>query len=390
VKKQLCIALLLAGGKGKRLSKLTKNVVKPAVPFGGKYRIIDFTLSNCRNSNIDTIGILTQYKPHLLHSYLGNGRHWNLDAGGGGLTLLPPYQSDEGDVKWYEGTSHAVFQNIDFVDQYRPEHVLILSGDHIYKMDYRMMLKQHIQTNADATVSVVGVPWEDANRFGIMKLDHKTRRITDFEEKPSKPLSNLASMGVYIFKWSMLKQYIVAEEQKKFTSRDFGKNIIPSMMNDKANMYGYYFTKYWRDVGTVESYWEANLDLLNKKKNIFMQNPDWNIYTAHNNEPPVYLDSSAKIHHSIVNEGCEIYGEINNSVLFNGVKVGTGAIIKNSVILPHTVVKDNAYIENAVIGSDSLIQYGITIQPKQPTEHLYVVGNNQVVEYDVARRKAIG
>lgn len=380
MKKQKWIALLLAGGKGTRLNLLTKTLVKPAVPFGGKYRIIDFALSNCRNSGIETVGILTQYRPYELHAHLGRCSYWDNYNRYGGLTILPPYSRSDSGVEWYEGTAHAVFQNIEFIEQYEPEHVLVVSGDQIYKMDYSLMLEQHLETNADCTISVVEVPWAEASRFGLMKIDSKTYQITSFEEKPKNPTSNLASMGIYIFKWPILKEYLLREERKEFSHRDFGKDIIPSMLCDELQLYAYCFDKYWKDVGTVHSYWEANLDLLTGEKNIFLQNPEWKIHTAYFNEPPLYFDERAKMHQSIVSEGCEIYGTIENSVLFSGVKVGKGARIKNAVILPQTIIGENVWIENAVVGSQTKIMDGVIIVSKNADAHLMVVGHNEIVD----------
>lgn len=383
LRKQNCIAMVLAGGKGTRLNRLTHSIVKPAVPFGGKYRIIDFTLSNCRNSGIETVGILTQYKPLVLHSYLGNGSHWELNRWDGGLTILPPYQQDNKGIKWYEGTSHAVFQNIEFIEQHRPEHVLILAADHIYKMDYRLMLEQHIDSGADCTVSVVNVPWEEANRFGVMEVNKVTHRITHFEEKPEKPTSNLASMGIYIFSWPVLKDYLIKAEEKKLTCRDFAKDIIPALLHDELDVYAYHFDQYWKDVGTVKSYWEANLDLLNHEKNIFLQNPDWKIYTVHGNEPPTYIGKSAKIRGSLISEGCELNGDIEKSVLFTGVKIGKGAIIKNSVILPYTKIEENVWIENAVIGGQSWIKSGVIVRSGSPPKDVTEIGYHERIELPV-------
>ncbi|MEH7157760.1 glucose-1-phosphate adenylyltransferase [Neobacillus drentensis] len=380
MKKQKWIALLLAGGKGTRLNLLTKSLVKPAVPFGGKYRIIDFALSNCRNSGIETVGILTQYRPYVLHSHLGHCSYWNLYSRFGGLTILPPFQRNNSGVEWYEGTSHAVFQNIEFIDQHKPEHVLILSADQIYKMDYSLMLEQHIETKADCTIAVVEVPWEDASRFGLVKMDSESYKIVDFEEKPERPTTNLASMGIYIFKWTVLKEYLLQEEQKEFSNRDFGKDIIPSMLGDGLQLYAYYFDNYWKDVGTVRSFWDANLDLLNKETNIFLQNPEWRIQTVENNVPPLFLDDSARVHQSLLSEGCEIYGTIERSVVYSGVKVGRGARIKNAVILPGTIIEENAWIENAVIGSQTVVKKGVIIISKDPNLHLMVVGNNVTVD----------
>jgi glucose-1-phosphate adenylyltransferase len=379
MKKQKWLAMILAGGKGARLNQLTKTIVKPAIPFGGKYRIIDFALSNCKNSGIETVGVLTQYKPLVLHTHLGNGSHWNLDNRKGGLTILPSYQQGHNVVECCEGTSHAVFQNIGFIEQNSPDYVLILSADQVYKMDYSLMLEQHILTNADCTIAVAEVPWEEANQFGLIKIDRKTHKIKDFEEKPVKPTSNLASMGVYIFNWQLLKDYLIMEEGKEFTNRDFGKDIIPAMLSDGLRLYAYYFNKYWRDVGTVYSFWRANLDLLSRRKNIFFQNPEWRISTVEHNEPPLYLDKGAMVHHSLLSEGCEIYGTIEGSVLCRSVKIGKGARIKNSVILPDTIVEANVWIENAVIGSKSLIKNGVIIVSKMPKEQITVVGNHETI-----------
>lgn len=391
MKKRKWIALLLAGGKGTRLKPLTNTIVKPAVPFGGKYRIIDFALSNCKNSGIENVGILTHHSPLALHSHLGNGSDWNLNERSDGLTMLSQYQRGHKGIELYEGTSHAVYQNIEYIEQYSPDYVLILSADQIYKMDYSLMLKQHIETNAECTVAIVEVPWEEANRFGLIKMDKTTLKMKGFEEKPEKPTSNLASMGIYIFNWSILKDYLIQEEQKEFTHRDFGKDIIPSMLSDGLQLYAYYFNKYWRDVGTVYSFWEANMDLLNRKKNIFLQNPEWKIHTVKNNEPPFYLDASAVMHQSLVSEGCEIYGTIEKSILCSNVKVGKGAFIKNSVILPDTIVENNVWIENAVIGSQSLIKNGVIISSSTPDLHLMVVGNNETIDpsFEQSRSKGI-
>jgi glucose-1-phosphate adenylyltransferase len=363
-----------------RRETMKQTLVKPAVPFGGKYRIIDFALSNCKNSGIETVGILTQYRPYVLHSHLGHCNYWNLYNRYGGLTILPPFQRSNTGVEWYEGTSHAVFQNIEFIEQHKPEHVLILSADQIYKMDYSLMLEQHIETKADCTIAVVEVPWEDASRFGLVKIDNESYKIIDFEEKPEKPTTNLASMGIYIFKWSVLKDYLLQEEQKEFTHRDFGKDIIPSMLSAGMELYAYYFYNYWKDVGTVRSYWDANLDLLHRESNIFLQNPEWRIHTVESNAPPLFVDESAKVHQCLLSEGCEIYGTIEKSVVYSGVKIGKGARIKNTVILPNTIIEENAWIENAVIGSQTVVKNGVIIVSKDPNAHLMVVGNNVTVD----------
>lgn len=355
-----CIAMLLAGGRGRRLKSLTKHIAKPAVPFGGKYRIVDFVLSNCRNSNIDTIGVLTQYQPHVLQEYIGNGEAWDLHRRNGGITILPPYWTDDRE-KWYEGTAHAIAQNIRFINKYNPENILILSGDHIYKMDYNLMLEMHMDSNADATISSVRVPIEDANRFGIINID-ANRRIINFEEKPTYPKSNLASMGIYIFKWSFLKQYFLSGLNELFTLKDFGKDIIPKMILDHARVFSYEFSGYWKDVGTVKSFWDANMDLLSKETSVLFNNLDWGIYTVEQNVPPLFLDTFGSAKQSILSEGCEIEGEVENSVLSYGVKIGKGAVVQNSVILPNTIIGKNAFIKNTVIDSNLKIKNGSVFQ----------------------------
>lgn len=351
-----CIAMLLAGGRGRRLKSLTKKIAKPAVPFGGKYRIVDFVLSNCRNSNIDTVGVLTQYQPHVLQEYIGNGEAWDLNRKYGGINILPPYWTDDRE-KWYEGTAHAIFQNINFIDKYNPDHVLVLSGDHIYKMDYNKMLQQHIDTEADVTISSIQVPFEDANRFGIMSIN-SNQQIISFEEKPTYPKSNLASMGIYIFRWDFLKQFFLNNQKYPHKLKDFGKDIIPKMIYDQVRIYSYEFSGYWKDVGTVKSYWEANMDLLSKENSVLFNKRDWKIYTVEQNVPPLFLDSSGSAKQSIISEGCEIEGEVENCVLSYGVKIGKGAVVQNSVILPNTVIGSNSFINNTVIDSDIVIQSG--------------------------------
>jgi glucose-1-phosphate adenylyltransferase len=383
--KKQCIAMLLAGGRGSRLSELTQYIAKPAVLYGGKYRIVDFTLSNCRNSGIDTVGILTQYHPHVLQNYIGDGKHWDLDQKNGGVTLLPPYQCELGE-RWYEGTAHAIFQNMRYIDSYDPEYVLVISGDHIYKMDYKKMLDQHIATSAHATISVINVPWSEADRFGIMNVDDGTDRIIEFEEKPRKPKSNLASMGIYIFNWRVLKSYLEKEESNLSSSKDFGKDIIPAMLEEGRKLFAYQFNGYWKDVGTIQSYWEANMDLLSTETNPILQHPDWPVYTADSLQPPMYLDEGGELQQSLVSEGCRIEGKVENSVLFYGVKVGKGAVIKDSVILPNTVIEENAVINRAVIGSDSVIERGVKIGTAQSFGEITLIGDNKRIPIDVDPR----
>lgn len=380
IKKQ-CIAMLLAGGRGSRLKDLTKEIAKPAVPFGGKYRIIDFTLSNCINSGIDTVGVLTQYQPHTLHNYIGDGKHWDLDRRNGGITILPPYESESGE-RWYEGTAHAIYQNLRYVEHYNPEYVLVISGDHIYKMDYSKMLKQHIETGADATISVINVPWKEADRFGIMNVDPDSNRILDFEEKPKKPKSNLASMGIYIFKWKQLKEYLEREERNQDSSKDFGKDIIPAMLDHNCKVFAYNFKGYWKDVGTIDSYWEANMDLLSANTNPIMQNDEWQVFTHETFQPPMYLDAGASLNQSLVSEGCKVYGKVVNSVLFSGVTVAKGAVIKNSVILPNTQIGENAVVNRAVIGADTVITEKIHVGDAHPFSEITLIGDQQIIQQD--------
>ncbi|NRG27633.1 glucose-1-phosphate adenylyltransferase [Bacillus circulans] len=370
-----CIAMLLAGGRGTRLQKLTEELAKPAVPFGGKYRIVDFTLSNCRNSGIDTVGVLTQYQPHVLQNYIKDGKDWDLDSRDGGLSILPPYQCGT-EERWYDGTAHAIYQNISYIDQYNPDYVLVISGDHIYKMDYNLMLQQHIKTGADATISVTEVPWEEANRFGIMNTDGTNNRIVDFEEKPSNPKSNLASMGVYIFKWKTLKSYLQKEEKNELSSKDFGKDIIPAMLTDNRKLHAYTFKGYWKDVGTIDSFWEANMDLLSKESNIFLNNKDWTVFTHEQCYAPSYIESSATVNRSIISEGCEIYGTVENSVIFNDVIIGKGAIVKDSVLLPGTVIGENAVIEKSVTACNVTVGDHSIIAPKDADSEIILIGES--------------
>lgn len=358
--KKKCVAMLLAGGKGSRLNSLTKELAKPAVPFGGKYRIIDFTLSNCSNSGIDTVGVLTQYQPLLLNSYIGIGSAWDLDRKDGGVTVLPPY-SESSEVKWYTGTASAIYQNLNYLKQYQPEYVLILSGDHIYKMNYESMLEYHIEKRADVTISLIEVPWAEASRFGIMSTN-KDMRITEFEEKPSSPKNNLASMGIYIFSWNILKEYLEMDERNPYSSHDFGKDVIPLLLDEKKRLYAYPFKGYWKDVGTVHSLWEANMDLLNEKCDLDLFDHGWKIYSVNPNQPPQYISQKAVIKESLINEGCSIEGEVEKSVLFQGVSVGKGTIIKESVIMPDAIIGENVYIEKAIVPADITIPDGAVIR----------------------------
>ncbi len=373
--------MLLAGGKGSRLKELTRNLAKPAVPFGGKYRIIDFALSNCKNSSIDTVGILTQYKQETLKNYIRNGQSWGLDRKIGGVAILQPNHSDLYGTS-YEGTAHAVFENLSYIENQNPELVLILSGDHIYKMDYSKMVIEHKKSGADATISVVNVPWSEASRFGIMNIDPQSNKIIDFEEKPAQPKSNLASMGIYLFNFPILKKYLTKEENNPYSSKDFGKDVIPSMILDECHLHAYQFDGYWKDVGTVESFWEANMDLLSTRTSPILVNEDWKIYTSGLPQPPMYLDGEALLTKSIVSEGCKVFGRVENSVLFNGVSVAKGAYIKDSVILPNTIIRANAVINRAVIGSGSMIGENVKIGEQAPFSPITLIGDNQTIQIE--------
>lgn len=361
--KKKCVAMLLAGGQGSRLNSLTKNIAKPAVPFGGKYRIIDFALSNCTNSGIDTVGVLTQYQPLVLNSYIGIGSAWDLDRKNGGVTVLPPY-SESSEVKWYTGTASAIYQNLNYLEQYDPEYVLILSGDHIYKMNYDQMLDYHIANNADVTISVIEVPWHEASRFGIMNTDGYGN-IVEFEEKPENPKSNLASMGIYIFNWHVLKRYLQEDDANEASSHDFGKDIIPKLLEDKNRLLAYSFSGYWKDVGTVQSLWEANMDLLKDGNDLNLFDNHWRIYSVNRNHPPQYISPSAKVTESLINEGCIIEGEIEQSVLFQGVTVGEGTVIKESVVMPDAIIGKNVYMEKVIVPTNIVIPDGIAFHGEE-------------------------
>ena len=359
ISKKEWIAMLLAGGQGSRLYALTRNLAKPAVPYGGKYRIIDFPLSNCVNSGIDTVGVLTQYQPLLLNEYIGNGHPWDLDRIHGGVYVLPPYQKGS-NSDWYTGTANAIYQNINFIDRYQPEYVVILSGDHIYKMDYSQMLAFHKEKNADCTIAVLEVPMEEASRFGIMATD-ENGRIFEFQEKPKEPKSNLASMGIYIFTWEVLRKYLIEDENNPQSENDFGKNIIPTMLNDGQRLFAWSFNGYWKDVGTIDSLWEANMDLLNPSVPLDLYDDSWKIYARNPVMPPQYVGDNAIVNNSMVSEGCEVYGDIHFSILFPGVIVEEGAKVYSSILMPGTVVKKNAVIEYAIIAENTTIGENVKI-----------------------------
>ena len=354
-----CVAMLLAGGQGSRLYALTEKNAKPAVPFGGKYRIIDFPLSNCVNSGIDTVGVLTQYQPLMLNEYIGNGLPWDLDRAYGGVKILPPYQGKNG-ADWYKGTANAIYQNLQFIERYNPEYVIILSGDHIYKMDYDKMLDFHKKNGADCTIAVIDVTLEEASRFGIMSVDEEGR-IFKFEEKPKNPDSTKASMGIYIFSTDVLSRYLKADAEDPSSSNDFGKNIIPAMLAAGEKMMAYPFAGYWKDVGTIASLWEANMDLLGEKPVLNLYDEEWRIYSRHQAHAPQYVGDSAVIDNSSITEGCEIFGTVRNSIIGAGVKVMTGAIVADSVILDDVVIEEGAEIRYSIIDSGTKIGKGCKI-----------------------------
>ncbi len=345
--------MLLAGGQGSRLGLLTKVMAKPAVPFGGKYRIIDFPLSNCTNSNIDTVGVLTQYRPLELNSYIGSGQTWDLDLSYGGVYVLPPYATADSS-EWYKGTANAIFQNFGFIEQFDPEYVLVLSGDHIYKMDYNKMLQEHIEKGADVTIAVRPVPWEVAPSFGIMNVDGENN-IVEFEEKPKQPKSNLASMGVYIFTWEIMKKYLTDDNADPNSKNDFGKNIIPNLLRDGKKLYAHAFTSYWKDVGTIASLWEANMDLLENPPEFDLTDPRWKIYSRTPVMPPHYIAGGAKVANSMITEGCVIRGTVKHSVLFAGVKVAADAVVEDSVVMPGSTIESGAVVRRAIVSENCVI-----------------------------------
>lgn len=358
LKKEM-IAMLLAGGQGSRLYVLTSSRAKPAVPFGGKYRIIDFTLSNCSNSGIDTVGVLTQYKPLELNAYIGTGQPWDLDRMNGGIQVLPPYVTGS-DGQWYKGTANAIYQNIEFIEQYSPTYVLILSGDHVYKMDYAKMLKFHKEKGADATIAVMDVPIDQAHAFGIMNT-REDLSIYEFEEKPKEPKSTKASMGVYIFTWEKLKKYMIEDEANPASSNDFGKNIIPNMLNAGERMFAYPFEGYWKDVGTVDNLWEANMDLLNPTIPLNLSDPLWRIYCRHSLTTPHYIGESASIVNSMITEGCDVEASVNNSILFSDVEAEKGAEINYSVVMRNVKIHSGAKVQYAIIADDAVIEEGAVV-----------------------------
>ena len=380
------LALILAGGQGTRLGKLTQSIAKPAVQFGGRYRIIDFGLSNCANSGINNVGVITQYQPLALNNHIGNGSSWGLDGVNSGVSILQPYSASEGN-RWFEGTSHAIYQNIDYIDSINPEYVLILSGDHIYKMDYAAMLKYHKENNADATIAVLEVPMEDASRFGIMNADENDK-IYEFEEKPEHPKSNLASMGIYIFTWSNLRKALI-EDEKIHPDSDFGKHIIPKMLGENQSLYAYRFKDYWKDVGTIESYWAANMELIKTLPEFNLYEDFWKIYTKSDYQPPQYTGDNASIKTSIVSEGAQIYGSIEHCVISKNVTIEEGAVVKDSIIMEGCVIGKNAVLDRVIVDQNTVIGDNVKMglwdnipneqKPKIYNTGITVIGSDTVV-----------
>lgn len=371
------VCMLLAGGQGSRLKALTRNTAKPAVPFGGKYRIIDFALSNATNSDIHDIGILTQYKPFRLNEHIGIGAAWDYDRTYGGLRLLSPFYSEEGG-RWYDGTANAIYENMTYLDNLNPKYVLILSGDHIYKMNYNELLDVHIRKGAEATIAVMEVPWDEAPRFGIMNTDEEDR-IIEFEEKPAKPKSNLASMGIYIFNWPTLRKALIEDYKDKNSTYDFGHDIIPKMLKAQMPLYVYRFKGYWKDVGTIKSYWEANLDMIDPNNGLNIYEKNWRIYTSAKNLPPHFIAQEAEVSNSLVNEACRVYGKVQHCVLFTNVTVEEGAEVRDSVILSGSVIQKGAKVVHAVVGENEVIRAGQEIG-EDASGAVYLVADGNVTE----------
>ena len=381
-RKQEIVAMLLAGGQGTRLQVLTKDMAKPAVPFGGKYRIIDFPLSNCSNSGISTVGVLTQFMPLELNSYMGNGNPWDLDRVDGGLTILPPYTAGK-TGEWYKGTANAIYQNIKYIDQYDPEYVLILSGDHIYKMNYNKMLQFHKEKKADLTVAHINVPLEEASRFGILNTDDDLR-IVEFLEKPEHPVSTKASMGIYIFNWKVLREYLIRDEENPESEKDFGKNIIPMLLEERS-VYAFPFEGYWKDVGTIESLWEANMDLIKRKDEFNISDKSWKIYYRHEGRLPQFIAESAEVTDSMISDGTILFGKVHESILSSGVSVGKNAKVLGSIIMQNAVIEEGATVVNSIIAEGTVVKSGVTVGHEEielGKDMITVIGNFEVVEED--------
>lgn len=368
------LAMILAGGQGTRLGKLTKNIAKPAVPFGGRYRIIDFTLSNCVNSGITDVAVVTQYQPLALNSHIGNGASWGLDGINSGLTILQPYSSSDGE-KWFQGTAHAIYQNIAYISQMNPQYVLVLSGDHIYKMNYETMLEEHKKNNASLTVAVIEVPIKEASRFGIMNTDENDR-IIEFEEKPEEPKNNLASMGIYIFNWARLKELLDNSYSKDSQMLDFGKNVIPAYLDAGDNVYAYRFSGYWKDVGTIDSLWEANMEFIDPENELNIRDRTWKMFSKNTSSPPHFLTETASVKNSLIVDGCYVAGEIKDSILSTDVQVKEGTTIEKSVVMPGAKIGQNVTIKNAIIGEDAVIGDNAVVYEE---DEIVVVGYSEVI-----------
>ena len=379
--KKECVAMLLAGGQGSRLYALTQDMAKPAVPYGGKYRIIDFPLSNCINSGIDTVGVLTQYQPLVLNDYIGNGQPWDPDRVHGGVHVLPPYQTSAG-ASWYEGTANAIYQNMSFIERYDPEYVIVLGGDHIYKMDYAKMVDFHKKNGADLTIAVQQVSLEEATRLGIMICEPDSPKVVDFEEKPPKPKSTLASMGIYVFTWEKMKKYLIENENADTGSKDFGKDIIPSMLENGERLFAYTFDGYWKDVGTLDSLWEANMDLLSPSVPLDLYEQNWKIYSRNENMPPQYIGDKAEVENSMITEGSTVNGKVDFSIIFAGATIEEGATVNYSIVMPGTVIKSGAVVEYSIVGQDCVIHENAKIGKSPETVEnrddwgIAVVGHN--------------
>ena len=382
-RKQEIVAMLLAGGQGTRLQVLTKDMAKPAVPFGGKYRIIDFPLSNCANSGISTVGVLTQFMPLELNSYMGNGNPWDLDRVDGGLTILPPYTAGK-TGEWYKGTADAIYQNIKYIEQYDPEYVLILSGDHIYKMNYNKMLEFHKEKKADLTVAHINVPLEEASRFGILNTDDDLR-IVEFLEKPEHPVSTKASMGIYIFNWKVLKEYLIRDEENPESEKDFGKNIIPMLLEEDRRIYAFPFAGYWKDVGTIESLWEANMDLIKRKEDFNISDKTWKIYYRHEGRLPQYIGESAEVTESMISDGTIVLGKVHESIVSSGVSIAQNSKVLGSIIMQNAVIEEGATVVNSIIAEGTVVKSGVTVGHEEielGKDMITVIGNFEVVEDD--------
>lgn len=382
-RKQEIVAMLLAGGQGTRLQVLTKDMAKPAVPFGGKYRIIDFPLSNCANSGISTVGVLTQFMPLELNSYMGNGNPWDLDRVDGGLTILPPYTAGK-TGEWYKGTANAIYQNIKYIEQYDPEYVLILSGDHIYKMNYNKMLEFHKEKKADLTVAHINVPLEESSRFGILNTDDDLR-IVEFLEKPEHPVSTKASMGIYIFNWKVLKEYLIRDEENPESEKDFGKNIIPMLLEEDRRIYAFPFAGYWKDVGTIESLWEANMDLIKRKEDFNISDKTWKIYYRHEGRLPQYIGESAEVTESMISDGTIVLGKVHESIVSSGVSIAQNSKVLGSIIMQNAVIEEGATVVNSIIAEGTVVKSGVTVGHEEielGKDMITVIGNFEVVEED--------